>query len=49
MTNPASREPPSNSSIEHELGYPEVRQNELERAKYSYDGSLQSAHEAGWV
>jgi hypothetical protein len=43
MANPISHQPPSSGSIERELGYPEVPQDELERAKYSYDGSLQSA------
>jgi hypothetical protein len=43
MAKPTPPEPPSNSSIERELDYPEIPQDELERAKYSYDGSLQSA------
>jgi hypothetical protein len=34
---------PSGESFERELDYPDVSQDELERAKYSYDGSLQSA------
>src|SRR5437763_10550117 len=43
MAAPTPREPPSDGSLERELGYPDVPQDELERAKYSYDGSLQSA------
>ena len=43
MAAPTPREPPSDSSIERELGYPDVPRDELERAKFSYDGSLQSA------
>jgi hypothetical protein len=43
MADPTPRVPPSESSIERELDYPIVPQDELERAKYSYDGSLQSA------
>jgi hypothetical protein len=43
MAAPTPREPPSDGSIERELGYPDVPRDELERARYSYDGSLQSA------
>src|ERR687883_1718142 len=43
MAAPTPRKPPSDSSIERELDYPDVPRDELERAKYSYDGSLQSA------
>ena len=39
---PAPHEPPP-SGVEGELGYPEVPRDELDRARYSYDGSLQSA------
>lgn len=41
MAAPTPHEPPS--SAESELDYPEIAKDELDRARYSYDGSLQSA------
>lgn len=43
MAIPTPREPSSDHSIERELDYPHVPDDELTRAKYSYEGSLQSA------
>jgi hypothetical protein len=42
MPNPTLPDQPSDN-IERALEYPDVPRDELERAKYSYDGSLQSA------